>query len=67
MRCCTGATAPPPNGSVVGFSGAAPASFGLVDRSGELLGAYVADANEALRREFGEAHLPEDVPPSAVR
>ena len=53
--------------ALVGFSGAAPASFGLVSRSGELLGAYVADANESLRRQFGEAHLPEDVPPSAVR
>jgi hypothetical protein len=53
--------------ALVGFSGAAPGSHGLVSRSGELLGAYVADANEALRRQFGEAQLPEDVPPSAVR
>jgi hypothetical protein len=53
--------------ALVGFAGTSADSFGLVARGGELLAGYVADANEALRRQFGEAHLPEDVPPSAVR
>ncbi len=35
-------------------------------RAGELLGAYLAEANEALRESFGTASLPENVPPSAI-
>ena len=35
-------------------------------RAGELLGTYLAEANEALRASFGTAVLPENVPPSAV-
>lgn len=35
-------------------------------RAGELLGAYLAEANEALRASFGTAVLPENVPPSAI-
>ena len=38
-----------------------------VARAGELIAGYMSAANEALRREFGDASLPEDVPPSAVR
>jgi hypothetical protein len=45
-------------------------SFKLRDdnivRAGELLGAYLAEANEALRAAFGTAVLPENVPPSAL-
>ena len=37
-----------------------------VEHAGELLATYLAEANEALRREFGVAALPEDVPPSAA-
>jgi hypothetical protein len=37
-----------------------------IDRAGELLGAYLAEANEALRSSFGAAALPETVPPSAM-
>ena len=33
-------------------------------RAGELLGEYLAEANEALRASFGTAALPENVPPS---
>lgn len=35
-------------------------------RAGELLGGYLAEANQALRRQFGVAALPEHVPPSAA-
>lgn len=37
-----------------------------INRAGELLGAYLVEANEALRESFGTATLPENVPPSAV-
>lgn len=53
--------------ALLAFAGAALPDASLAGRAGELLGAYVADSNEGLRRLFGEAHLPEDVPPSAVR
>lgn len=36
-------------------------------RAGELLGGYLSEANEALRRQFGVAVLPENVPPSAAQ
>lgn len=35
-------------------------------RAGELLGNYLAEANTALRENFGTAVLPENVPPSAI-
>jgi hypothetical protein len=35
-------------------------------RAGDLLAAYLIEANEALRESFGTASLPENVPPSAV-
>jgi hypothetical protein len=37
-----------------------------VEHAGDVLAAYLSEANEALRREFGVATLPEDVPPSAA-
>ena len=37
-----------------------------VAKGGELLSAYAAEANEALRGAFGTAQLPENLPPSAV-
>ena len=37
-----------------------------VGRGGELLSRYSAEANEELRRLFGAASLPENVPPSAA-
>lgn len=39
----------------------------VVQRAGEVLVRYVGEANDALRRSFGAASLPEDVPPSAIR
>ena len=45
-------------------------SFRQVDehiaRGGDLLGAYLAEANAALRDSFGKVSLPENVPPSAL-
>lgn len=53
--------------TLLAFSGG---SFCEVDanvrRAGELLNAYARESNEALRRVFGTAILPEHVPPSAV-
>ena len=37
-----------------------------VSRAGELLSGYLAESNDLLRKTFGAASLPEDVPPSAV-
>ncbi len=37
-----------------------------VQHGATLVQRYLADANEALRLSFGEAQLPEDVPPSRV-
>lgn len=39
----------------------------VVARAGDLVAALLADANAALRDEFGAAALPEDVAPSALR
>jgi hypothetical protein len=36
-------------------------------RAADLLSGYLAESNEALRREFGVAALPEHLPPSAAR
>ena len=37
-----------------------------IERAGDLLARYLAEANEALRASFGAAVLPENVPPSAL-
>jgi hypothetical protein len=37
-----------------------------VARAGELLSGYLTEWNDALRKTFGAASLPEDLPPSAV-
>lgn len=37
-----------------------------IERAGDLLAAYLAEANQALRSTFGAAALPESVPPSAM-
>lgn len=53
--------------TLLAFSGG---SFREVDanvrRAGETLAGYEKDANEALRRIFGTAALPEHIPPSAL-
>ncbi|MEP6492848.1 MAG: hypothetical protein ABJF01_09230 [bacterium] len=45
-------------------------SFKLQDanivRAGDLLATYLTEANDALRKNFGAAALPENVPPSAM-
>jgi len=38
-----------------------------IDRAGDLLARYLAEANEALREAFGTATLPENVAPSELR
>ena len=38
-----------------------------VAHAGDLLSRYLAEANEALREQFGAASLPDDIAPSAVR
>jgi hypothetical protein len=36
------------------------------DRAGAIVAGYLEEANESLRRLFGTATLPENVPPSAL-
>ncbi|MEP7345444.1 MAG: hypothetical protein ABI877_09255 [Gemmatimonadaceae bacterium] len=50
---------------VAGFAG--DPGEDAVQRAGEILVRYLGDANDALRKAFGTASLPDDVPPSAVR
>lgn len=38
-----------------------------VQRAGEILVRYLGEANDSLRKAFGTASLPDDLPPSAVR
>lgn len=45
-------------------SGAPSASAEVVARAGDVLAQYLGSANEALRKSFGAAALPEDRPPS---
>ena len=53
--------------TLIAFAGG---NFRLQDdnivRAGELLAAYLSEANEALRQAFGAAALPENLPPSAL-
>ena len=54
--------------ALLAFAGVAKdAPEAAVARAGEVLATYLGDANEALRREFGVASLPENVPPSAAQ
>ena len=48
------------------FAGVASPGDDDIAQAGTTLAGYAADANEALRRCFGVASLPEDLPPSAV-
>jgi hypothetical protein len=53
--------------TLIAFSGGSFKSHDAnVIRAGDLLGAFLAEANEALRASFGTAELPENVRPSAV-
>jgi hypothetical protein len=49
------------------FAGGAFRDAGAdVVRGGELLVAYAAEANDTLRKAFGVAQLPENIPPSEI-
>ncbi len=48
------------------IAGARSAPDTAVAAAGELLSRYLAEANDALRKAFGTASLPEDLPPSAL-
>jgi hypothetical protein len=49
------------------FAGGAFRDAGAdVARGGELLLVYATEANDALRRSFGVAQLPDNIPPSAI-
>ncbi|MFN8579820.1 MAG: hypothetical protein U0163_02405 [Gemmatimonadaceae bacterium] len=50
---------------VTGVVGAPPAE--AVDRAAEILARYLSEANDVLRKAFGTALPPDDVPPSAAR
>jgi hypothetical protein len=49
---------------IAGLSFPTPAD---IDRAGSILTRYLEEANEAQRKAFGTATLPENVPPSALR
>lgn len=52
---------------LLSFAGARePGDAFVVARAGEILGAYVTEANAALREQFGAASLPDDVAPSKL-
>ena len=52
---------------LLAFAGARdPGDPFVIARAGEILGAYVTDANAALREQFGAASLPDDVAPSKL-
>jgi len=55
-------------GRTGGAAGAAAGGASGADdaHAGDILTRYLSEANEALRREFGAAALPDDVPPSAI-
>jgi hypothetical protein len=48
-------------------AGASAPSKPDIDRAGAILSRYLEDANESLRRAFGTATLPENLPPSALQ
>ena len=52
---------------LLAFAGRADPEEREVSRAGDLLATYLLEASDALRRAFGAASLPEDVPPSALR
>lgn len=53
--------------ALLGAAGLAAPSRADIDRAGAIVAKYLEQANEALRREFGTATLPENVPPSALQ
>jgi hypothetical protein len=64
-------SSPEPTGTRMGralliSAGATAPSAPDIDRAGNLVARYLEQANESLRRLFGTATLPENVPPSAL-
>jgi hypothetical protein len=64
-------SSPEPTGARLGkalllAAGSSAPSKVDVDRAGSILTRYLVAANESLRKSFGTAALPEDVPPSAM-
>jgi hypothetical protein len=65
-------SSPEPTGTrlgraLLGGAGSASPAAADIDRAGAIVGRYLEQANESLRRVFGTATLPENVPPSAVQ
>lgn len=65
-------SSPEPTGTRLGralltAAGASRPSASDIDRAGAIVSRYLEQANESLRRLFGTATLPENVPPSAVQ
>ena len=52
--------------TLLAYAGRVAPGEGDLTRAADLLGGYIADANEALRHHFGVAVLPEHLPPSAA-
>jgi hypothetical protein len=48
------------------LAGAPRAPDDVVARAGDALAGYLTEANDALRKAFGTASLPDDLPPSAL-
>jgi hypothetical protein len=68
----TARSSPEPTGTRLGrallaAAGAMGPSSSDVDRAGAIVSRYLEQANESLRRVFGTATLPDNVPPSAVQ
>jgi hypothetical protein len=64
-------SSPEPTGTRLGralllSAGAAAPSAPDIERAGAIVAGYLEQANESLRRLFGVATLPENIPPSAV-
>ena len=65
-------SSPEPTGARLGralltASGAVAPAQSDVDRAGMVVARYLEQANESLRRVFGTATLPENLPPSAIQ
>ena len=52
--------------TLLAYAGRIAPTEGDLARAADLLGGYIAEANEALRHHFGAAVLPEHLPPSAT-
>jgi len=71
-QALTARSSPEPTGARLGrallvAAGLDSPSARDIDRGGAIVARYLEQANEALRRAFGTATLPENLPPSAVQ